>query len=61
LPREVREVRLAGEPVRVKVVRLPDGSRRAKPEFDDVRRVAAAQGRSVSEVAKDVLAALGSL
>lgn len=51
LPREMREVRVHGEVVRLKVVTLPDGSTRAKPEFDDVRRVAAASGRSLQEIA----------
>jgi uncharacterized protein (DUF111 family) len=50
LPRETREVRVGGEVVRLKVVTLPDGSTRAKAEFDDVRRVAAATGRSLQEI-----------
>jgi uncharacterized protein (DUF111 family) len=32
------------------VVTLPDGRRRAKPEFDDVRRAAQRLGRPVSEL-----------
>lgn len=51
LPREMREVRVGDEVVRLKVVTLPDGTTRAKPEFDDVRRVAAATGRSLQEIA----------
>lgn len=51
LPREMREVRLGGEVIRLKVVTRPDGSTRTKPEFDDVRRVAAATGRSLQEIA----------
>ena len=51
LPREMREVRVGDEVVRIKVVTLPDGTTRAKPEFDDVRRVAAATGRSLQEIA----------
>ena len=61
LPRETREVRVGGEVVRVKVVTLPGGTRRAKPEFDDVRRVAAEQGRTLADVAGDALSALGPL
>ena len=61
LPREMREVRVGGDLVRVKVVTLPGGKRRAKPEFDDVRRVAEQQGRSLSDVAADALSALGPL
>lgn len=33
-----------GHTVRVKRYRLPDGSERAKPEFEDVARIAAAEG-----------------
>ncbi|MEP6691133.1 MAG: nickel pincer cofactor biosynthesis protein LarC [Gemmatimonadaceae bacterium] len=44
LPREMSVVQVAGEPVRIKVVTLPDGRRRAKPEFDDVRRLANVTG-----------------
>ncbi|HUO51750.1 MAG TPA: nickel pincer cofactor biosynthesis protein LarC [Gemmatimonadaceae bacterium] len=50
LPREERTVQVMGQDVRVKVVAAPDGTRRAKPEFDDVARVAAALGRPVREV-----------
>ena len=39
--------------MRVKIVTLPDGSTRAKPESDDVVRVAQARGRSVRQVADD--------
>lgn len=61
LAREMREVRVAGELVRLKVVMLPNGKRRAKPEFDDVRRVAELQGRTAGEVATDALSALGPI
>ena len=53
LPRTERTVSVAGHEVRVKVVTLPDGSTRAKPESDDVVRVAQATGRSVRQVADD--------
>jgi uncharacterized protein (TIGR00299 family) protein len=42
LPRQSVTVEVLGHQVAVKVVELPDGTRRAKPEFDDVARVAAA-------------------
>ena len=51
LPRVERTVDVLGHPVRIKVVTTPDGGTRAKPEFDDVVRVAAATGRSQREVA----------
>jgi hypothetical protein len=58
LPREMREVRVGEEVVRLKVVTLPDGSTRAKPEFDDVRRVAAAQWAAASPASREALQAL---
>jgi uncharacterized protein (TIGR00299 family) protein len=45
LPREMLTVTVLGHEIATKVVRLPDGRRRAKPEFDDVQRVALATGR----------------
>lgn len=50
LPREQRTVRVLGHDVRIKVVRLPDGTRRAKPEHDDVQRVALATGRGARDI-----------
>ena len=45
LAREERTVEVLGHPVRVKRVVLPDGTRRVKPEFDDVQRVSLVTGR----------------
>ena len=53
LPRVERVVSVFGHDLRVKVVTLPDGSTRAKPESDDVVRVAKATGRSVREVREE--------
>jgi pyridinium-3,5-bisthiocarboxylic acid mononucleotide nickel chelatase len=50
LSREQRTVRVLGFDVGVKVVRLPDGSRRTKPEYDDVHRVALATGRPARDI-----------
>ena len=50
LPREVVRVQVLGHQVRVKVARLPDGSVRGKPEFDDVRAVALATGRPPRDI-----------
>lgn len=50
LPRVERTVRALEHDVRVKVVTLPGGERRAKPEHDDVARVAAETGRSMRDV-----------
>jgi pyridinium-3,5-bisthiocarboxylic acid mononucleotide nickel chelatase len=56
LGRETRVARVLGHDVRVKVSTLPDGARRAKPEFDDVRSVATATGRSTADIASLALA-----
>lgn len=50
LPREHHTVDVLGYQVAVKVVRLPDGRRRNKPEYDDVYRVAVATGRPPSDI-----------
>jgi pyridinium-3,5-bisthiocarboxylic acid mononucleotide nickel chelatase len=57
LPREERSIDVLGHAVRLKVVTLPDGERRAKPEFDDVQRVALATGRSAFDIYQLALAA----
>lgn len=50
LPRQHRAVDVLGHQVTVKVVRLPDGRLRSKPEYDDVHRVAVATGRPLSDI-----------
>ena len=57
LPREECTTDVLGHAVRLKVVTLSDGQRRAKPEFDDVQRVALATGRSPSDIYQLALAA----
>ncbi|MBC7791030.1 MAG: nickel pincer cofactor biosynthesis protein LarC [Anaerolineae bacterium] len=52
LVREVLKVAVLEQEIRVKVVTLPNGGARAKPEFDDVNRVALASGRSVQSVSR---------
>ncbi|HUU45224.1 MAG TPA: nickel pincer cofactor biosynthesis protein LarC [Acidobacteriota bacterium] len=44
LPRHIETVTTAWGPIRVKVAELPDGGRRAVPEYDDCRAVAAQNG-----------------
>jgi len=51
LPREEHGVRVLDHTIRVKLVTLPGGARRAKPEYEDVARAADASGRAFSEVA----------
>ncbi len=50
LPRELRTVDVLGHAVAVKVVQLPGGGIRAKPEFTDVQRVAEATGRPLRDI-----------
>ena len=50
LARDQRTVRVLGFDIAVKVVELPDGTRRAKPEFEDVQRVAEATGRAARDI-----------
>jgi pyridinium-3,5-bisthiocarboxylic acid mononucleotide nickel chelatase len=53
LPRREESRVVFGHPVRFKVVTMPDGSERAKPEFDDVQAVADRLGRHVREVLEE--------
>lgn len=57
LPRERVVVRVEGQEIALKVVTRPDGRRTAKPESDDVHRVAIAVGMTPREVAETALAA----
>ena len=50
LARTQAEVDVLGHAVRVKSVVLPGGGTRAKPEFDDVQRVALATGRRPADI-----------
>ena len=50
LPRQTASVVVLGHPIAIKVVTLPDGRRRAKPEYDDVERVAQATGRAPHDI-----------
>ncbi|MDQ6828486.1 MAG: nickel pincer cofactor biosynthesis protein LarC [Gemmatimonadota bacterium] len=49
LPRQLVVIRVGEQPVRVKIVTMPDGRRRAKAEFDDVRRLADVSGVTLRE------------
>ena len=50
LARSQGMVDVLGHGVRVKIVSLPAGGTRAKPEFDDVQRVALATGRRPADI-----------
>jgi uncharacterized protein (TIGR00299 family) protein len=57
LERKQGQVDVLGHTVRVKIVVLPDGGSRAKPEFDDVQRTALATGRRPADIYQLALAA----
>jgi len=57
LERESRLVRVDGRDIRVKIATLPDGTRRAKPEFDDLRRIAEETSRPLAEIRSEVMSA----
>jgi uncharacterized protein (TIGR00299 family) protein len=57
LVRESRLVRFDGRDIRVKVATLPDGTQRAKPEFDDLKRVAEETARPLAEIRSEVMSA----
>lgn len=59
LPRRMDEVETVFGPVRVKVVTLPDGRERAKPEHDDLAAIARREGLSLAAVRRAVEAGLG--
>jgi uncharacterized protein (TIGR00299 family) protein len=50
LPRELVTVTVLGHAIQAKIVALPNGRRRAKPEFVDVQRVALATGRPLQDI-----------
>jgi uncharacterized protein (TIGR00299 family) protein len=52
LPRDVIGVTVLGHRITAKVVTLPGGGFRAKPEFADVQRVALATGRPLQDISR---------
>ena len=50
LPRASRAIEVFGHEISLKTVALPGGGERAKAEFEDVRRVASATGRTTADV-----------
>jgi uncharacterized protein (TIGR00299 family) protein len=59
LPRVTRSVSVFGHLVSLKVVTLPNGTERAKPEFEDVNRVATATGKSPADIRAEALKQAG--
>lgn len=58
LARESKTVNVGGHELRVKVATLPDGTTRAKVEFDDLNRVAQETMRPVAEIRNEVMRSL---
>ena len=52
LSREVIQLTVLGHVVSAKLVALPNGRRRGKPEFADVQRVALATGRPLQDISR---------
>ena len=52
LSRSVIRVTVLGHEISAKIVELPSGARRAKPEFGDVQRVALATGRPLQDISR---------
>jgi uncharacterized protein (DUF111 family) len=46
----MRHIQVFGHEIAAKVVRLPDGRERVKPEFADIQRVALATGRPLQDI-----------
>jgi len=57
LAREEARVRLPEGEVRLKVVTLPDGTRRARPEYESLAELARASGANLEALAARALAA----
>jgi uncharacterized protein (DUF111 family) len=52
IPRSVIRITVLGHEISAKVVELPNGTRRAKPEFADVQRAALATGRPLQDISR---------
>jgi len=52
LAREIVQLSVLGHEISAKMVTLPTGGRRAKPEFVDVQRVALATGRPLRDISR---------
>jgi uncharacterized protein (DUF111 family) len=61
LAREEARVRLPEGEVRLKVVTLPDGSRRARPEYESLAELARGSGANLDALAARALAAWDAL
>ena len=55
LAREAKKVKTRFGEITVKIVTQPDGSRRAAPEYDDLKRIAAAKRISLKTIHDEVM------
>lgn len=55
LHRAIESVETSAGPVAVKVIEFPDGSRRAVPEYDDIKRIALERGVPVPHILEEVV------
>ena len=55
LPRSEHTIEVFGQPIAVKSVVLPDGTERAKAEFEDVKAVARRTGRTTAQVLEEIV------
>ena len=60
LPRNSKKVKTRFGEISVKLVEQPDGTRRAMPEYDDLKRIAAARQLPLRLIHDEVLRALGN-
>jgi pyridinium-3,5-bisthiocarboxylic acid mononucleotide nickel chelatase len=59
LKRETKKLKTRFGEVTVKIVALPDGRRRSTPEYDDLRRIAAARKLPIKQLHDEVVRLLG--
>jgi uncharacterized protein (TIGR00299 family) protein len=59
LPRESKTVKTRFGEVTVKFVAQPDGSKRATPEYDDLKRIAAAKAMPIKLIHDEILRVVG--
>jgi uncharacterized protein (TIGR00299 family) protein len=59
LPRQTKKIHTRYGEVTVKIVEQPDGRTRATPEYDDLRRIAAARKLPIKRIHDEVMRAVG--
>ena len=55
LKRAMKKVKTRFGPVKVKIIEEPDGTKRATPEYEDLRRIAAAKNMPLKVLYDEVL------